>query len=79
MGTLFNQRPREECARLHIDNVLRQIAYIIDKPLDKLNVEELRVGVEVVRLAHAVQGADALDEQLAGFGQILKDFLDREE
>jgi hypothetical protein len=70
MGTLHNQPARQEHLKYYVSSiaaVAKQIGY---NP-DKMTPAQWHVACDVARTALAIQNADALDEQLSGFGEIL--------
>ncbi|OXB95136.1 MULTISPECIES: hypothetical protein [Bacillus] len=70
MGTLFNQRPRyehEEYAIKHIDTIIR-----ISKEKG-ITIEET---IMCLKYSMAVNNWDCKDEQLAGFGKLLKELIE---
>jgi len=74
MGTLFDQPPRQESVNGYVYTV-RRVAAEMGYALDTIKPAEWHAACDVVRTALALQTADALDEQLAGFGEILKELV----
>jgi hypothetical protein len=76
MGTLFSQSPRGEKLSNgfhHVRAALRFMEVPINRPPTPA---EWSAACDLVRAALAVQSADVLDEQLAGFGSILERISD---
>lgn len=75
MGTLFNQRPRQE--------TLSSYFHEIEKALELMNVHgpltpaQWHAACDIVRTALAIQSADALDEQLGGLGAIVQELVEK--
>jgi hypothetical protein len=74
MGTLFDQQPRQESISSYVHTV-RRVAAEMDYDLNTIKPAEWHAACDVVRTALALQTADTLDEQLAGFGEILKELV----
>ena len=73
MGTLQNQRPRQESIESYVSTVCYTAEQIYPgKARDKMTPEEWKAAAAVMTAALGMQSADALDEQLAGFGEILQ-------
>jgi hypothetical protein len=71
MGTLFNQRPRQDTLESYISTVEYAVRTLGFKR-EKMTPADWHVVCDVARTALAIQNADAMDEQLAGFGEILQ-------
>ena len=72
MGTLFSQPPREErLLRWGAGSIARALEIMQIPDTRKPTPAEWHAACDIVRTALAVQSADAQDEQLAGFGEIL--------
>ena len=81
MGTLFNQSPRDYC---HVDRkkqIIEHIHYLkeiqketglsYEQVINTCNMLELRRKNDLY-----VKNGDAFDEQIAGIGELLKDFIE---
>lgn len=72
MGTLFDQRARHEsikgCARGGLTDML-DIMGVTTKP----TIEQWLCACRMLEVGLKYQSADILDEQLAGFGEIVRD------
>lgn len=68
MGTLFEQKPRETTLSGYIRTVVAEVANL--KLELGCTTEE---AIDMVRLAIELDNLDRKDEQLMGFGEILKD------
>lgn len=74
MGTVFDQRPRREGAtgtRYVIEDALRRMG----ADPAKATAEEWQAAVAITRLEFEIDSADVLDEQLAGFAQLLDSLI----
>lgn len=71
MGTLFNQSPRYKSLR-----AVDQLVNDMFGEKDLYSPEEWRAAIELAKYNLALQSADVLDEQLAGFGEILERFVE---
>ena len=82
MGTLQNQLPRLACQSMGgwatEDRVdwIRRIAAQMGYKGEKLSPAEWHAACDVARTSLAVQNADTLDEQLAGFGKIFEELVE---
>jgi hypothetical protein len=74
MGTLFEQRPRQDTFKTRIWWI-QGIAEEMGFKGEKLTPAEWHAVCDVARTALALQNADVLDEQLAGFGEILQELV----
>jgi hypothetical protein len=74
MSTLFDQPPRQE-SLVRCMIWIRMIARDVGFNPDKMQAEDWHALCDLVRTALAIQSADAFDEQIAGFGLILRDDL----
>jgi hypothetical protein len=73
MGTLFDQRPRQETLQGYCDTVDRILkGYGWDK---KPTPEQVTAACRVLEVGIKLQSADVLDEQLAGFGMIIQSLV----
>jgi hypothetical protein len=75
MGTLFNQQPRGE-------HLLSHVYYIRQVLKDDFGVDpyeatpgQWMAACRVVEVASKLQTADVFDEQLAGFGELIREFI----
>jgi hypothetical protein len=70
MGTLFDQKPRQDYlgggAIVWLMSTMRENGFDPKKP------DDVHAFCDLMRTALAIQSADTLDEQLAGFGEILE-------
>lgn len=74
MGTLFKQRPRQDSISSYvatIETVLRDMG----KDPASTTPDWWVAAAKVLESATYIQSADVLDEQLAGFGEILSEAL----
>jgi hypothetical protein len=71
MGTLGNQPPRDPSIG-HILKIIKEMGW----KFDTMTPEKWHAACEVTRTALAIENADALDEQLGGFGEILNRLCD---
>lgn len=75
MGTLFNQRPRQES----IESYARSITCIADdlwpKQKEPYTPDQIIAAAKVAEVALKLQSADVFDEQLAGFGELFKELI----
>ena len=74
MGTLSDQRPRTETLETYFIQVGKALDYMEVKR-DKATPAQYHAACDIVRTALAVQSADTLDEQLAGFGEIAQSLV----
>lgn len=73
MGTLFNQRPRSDTLETYFHLMKDALGFMgIDRPTPA----DWQLACDMVRTALGVQSADVLDEQLAGFGELLSKMVD---
>lgn len=74
MGTLFDQPARQDylggSAVSWLQSGMRDSGYDPKKPAD------VHAFCDLMRTAIAIQSADVLDEQLAGFGEILQSLVE---
>ena len=79
MGTLFNQSPRNyrEVSLYELDLFLKQAADLANEfNISVSDVIEAKKALEMERQnSLCVASGDTLDEQLAGFGQILQEMV----
>jgi hypothetical protein len=71
MGTLYHQRPRTETLHSYMHSISRALEFMKVPTNRKPTPAEWHAACDMVRTALAIQSADALDEQLCGFGLIL--------
>jgi hypothetical protein len=77
MGTLLNQRPRyETLGTMGVPEFVWSIAKEMGFKREKMTPAEWHAVCDVARTALALQSADVFDEQLAGFGEILKELVE---
>jgi hypothetical protein len=76
MGTLFNQRPRQETLMEGYLSTVRYALLEMGVQPEHATPDQWIAACEIVKAALAVQNADALDEQLAGFGELLRDLIE---
>jgi hypothetical protein len=80
MGTLFQQLPRTAHVngngRLSQISWIREIAREMGYTGENLSPEQWHAVCDVARTSLAVQNADTMDEQLAGFGEIFKELVE---
>ena len=74
MGTLFEQTRRIENAFNSVDAICEKIREL--KKYENLNFEQ---AMDVIKLSVQIADHDAKDEQLAGFGKILKHYVELKE
>jgi hypothetical protein len=72
MATLFDQPPRQQSLESYV-SLIETIALRFGFFPKKMSPAEWHVVCDLVRTALAIQSADVLDEQLGGFGDILRD------
>ena len=70
MATLFDQPPRQETLAGYM-HWIRARAPEFGFSLDTMSAADWQALCDIVRTALSIQNADAQDEQLAGFGQLL--------
>jgi hypothetical protein len=70
MGTLFDQPPRQETLAGYMHWIRARAPEFGFSP-DAMTAADWRALCVIVRTALAIQDADAQDEQLAGFGQLI--------
>lgn len=82
MGTLYHQRPRQDTIDYYHNVIVKALALM---GLDERDVNTGKVAVtpaqwhaacDITRTALAIQSADAGDEQLAGFGELVSRLVD---
>jgi hypothetical protein len=73
MGTLFDQRPRSEALTFGV--VWEAARDMGLDPNKGLTPAEWHAACDVARTGLAAQNADIFDEQLAGFGELLKELV----
>ena len=73
MGTLFNQEPRQHKLDSYVNTIARILERDLGKDPDNTTPEWWVAAAKVAEAATRLQNADCLDEQLAGFGEILQD------
>ena len=74
MGTLFDQRPRQETIQgyhTEVDKILKRYGW--DK---KPTPEQVVAACRVLEVSIKLQSADTLDEQLAGLGTLIQSLVD---
>ena len=73
MGTLFDQPDRQR----YLGNgaIPWLLATMRDNGFDPKKRDDVHAFCELMRTALAIQSADVLDEQLAGFGEILQSIV----
>lgn len=76
MGTLSNQRPRQDTIESYVGTVIGVADQIYPDEKTRLTAAEWTAAAVVARAALAIQSADAHDEQLAGLGEILRNLAD---
>jgi hypothetical protein len=72
MGTLFDQPPRQDSLKYYVCSIT-ETAELMGYSTGKMTPAQWHAACDVTRAALAIQNADRLDEQLAGFGEILRD------
>jgi hypothetical protein len=75
MGTLFEQKHRTASLSAYAKEV-KSVAHNMGLDPDNLTPAEWHAACDVLRTGLAIQNADVLDEQLAGFGKILIDLVE---
>jgi hypothetical protein len=76
MGTLFAQRPRQEKLGQYtgeVWNVLKEMMERQGLEWSDVTPDHWRAAAAVTEAGLRIQSADVLDEQLAGFGELLED------
>ena len=76
MATLFDQPPRHDTLGLYVSWVHNNG---VDLGFDMKDPRQVRAACDIIHTALAIQNADALDEQLGGFGQLLQNFISAKE
>ena len=77
MGTLFNQSPRQDSLHKHyVNDVGRVLRDDMGLDSSKASPAQWHAACDIARTALAVQSADVLDEQLAGFGELLQRLIE---
>ena len=76
MATLFDQPPRQDALSLYVSWVHTNG---VDLGFDMKDPKQVHAACDLIRTALAIQNADTLDEQLGGFGELLRDFVDTKE
>jgi hypothetical protein len=74
MGTLFDQKPRQE----GIQGYCLEVSEILDRYgwSNNPTPEQVTAACRVLEVGIKLQNADVLDEQLAGFGKIIQSLVD---
>jgi hypothetical protein len=75
MGTLLNQKPRQDY--LGGDAITWLMETMRQNGFDPEKRDDVHAFCDLMRTALAIQSADALDEQLAGFGEILSAYVEK--
>ena len=73
MGTLFDQRPRQEAIQgycLEVSEILERYGWN-----EKPTPDQVMAACKVLEVGIKLQSADVLDEQLAGFGMIIQSLV----
>ncbi len=71
MGTLFDQPPRQDRMRSYVATVGSTLDQMYPD-VEDVTPEMWTAAAAVTQAALSVQSADTMDEQLAGFGEILQ-------
>lgn len=74
MGTLFNQPERQ--AYLGGNALVWLLGIMHEHDFDPKKPNDVHAFCDLMRTALAIQSADALDEQLAGFGELLQSLIE---
>ena len=74
MGTLFDQVSRQRSIDSYVSTVIG-VAHELWPDDKTYTPAQYEAAARVAEAALKIQNADVLDEQLAGFGEILRDFV----
>jgi hypothetical protein len=74
MGTLFNQRPRQDRIDGYIGTVIA-VARDIWPNVEEHTPEQIEAACKVFEAALKMQNADVLDEQLTGFAELIQQII----